>query len=335
VSAALGVGYDLIQQMLLGNMTLQMILGLLIVKSIIWAVSLGSGTSGGVLAPLLLIGGALGGLENLFLPQVFPGFWPLMSMTAVLGAAISCPLTCVIFAIEITRDITAFLPLLITTIVAYGLIVLLMRRSILTEKISRRGLHVSREYEPDPLEVLVVGEVMNTNVVALSDAMSSSDVRELVGSVKRKETAIVTFRRQRQRLYPVLDAKKRLVGVVTRQDLKKLLSKDEDADNNENKLETGNAIDSEKVDKISSILHSDPVVAYPDESLHTAIYRMASCGYTCLPVVDRDYPERLLGLLSLQDLLKISSRKLDEERRRERILKLRLFFLRAKLSKIL
>ncbi len=320
---ALGVGYDLIHQMLLQNMTLQMILGLLIVKSIMWAISLSSGTSGGVLAPLLLIGGALGGLENLFLPHVFPGFWPLMSMTAVLGAAIGCPLTCIIFAIELTRDITVSLPLLITTIVAYSLIVLIMRRSILTEKVSRRGLHVSREYEPDPLEVLLVGEVMNTNVVALNDAMSGSDLRKLLSSVTRKETA-PGFRPQRQqRLYPVLDAKKHLIGVVTKQDLKKLASND-----------GSSALNTERVDKISSVLRSNPVVTYPDESLHTAIDRMASCGYTCLPVVDRDGSGRLLGLLSLQDFVKVSSHKLDEERRRERILKLRLLFSRDKVASV-
>jgi chloride channel protein, CIC family len=329
---ALGVGYDLIHQMLLGNVTLQMILGLLIVKSIMWAVSLSSGTSGGVLAPLLLIGGALGGLENLFLPHVFPGFWPLMSMTSVLGAAIGCPLTCVIFAIELTRDITVSLPLLITTIVAYGLIVLVMRRSILTEKISRRGLHVSREYEPDPLEVLLVREVMNTNVVALNDAMSSRDLRKLLGSVTRKDVAVLAFRHQKQRLYPVLDAKKRLIGVVTSQDLKKLPYEGENAHNDRNNLGQGGAVDTEQVDKISSVLRSDPVVAYQNESLHSAIYRMASCGYTCLPVVDRGCPEQLLGLLSLQDLIKVSSRKLDEERCRERILKLRLLFPRDMLA---
>jgi len=280
---ALGVGYDLIHQMLLGNITLQMILGLLVVKSIIWAVSLSSGTSGGVLAPLLLIGGALGGLENLFLPHIFPGFWPLMSMTAVLGAAIGCPLTSVIFAVELTRDLAVSLPLLATTIVAYGLIVLIMRRSILTEKVSRRGLHVSREYEPDPLEVLLVREVMNTNVVALNDAMSSSDLRKLLSSITTKDGETLAFRGQKQRLYPVLDAKKYLIGVVTSQDLKKLPYKHEYAHNDGNDLGNGSVIDSKRVDEISSILHSDPVVAYSNESLHSAIYRMARCGYTVPP----------------------------------------------------
>jgi len=323
---ALGVGYDLIHQMLLGNITLQMILGLLIVKSIIWAVSLSSGTSGGVLAPLLLIGGALGGLENLFLPHIFPGFWPLMSMTAVLGAAIGCPLTSVIFAVELTRDLAMSLPLLATTIVAYGLIVLIMRRSILTEKVSRRGLHVSREYEPDPLEVLLVREVMNTNVVALNDAMSSSDLRKLLGSITTKDGETLAFRGQKQRLYPVLDAKKYLIGVVTSQDLKRLPSKNNDVHNDGNNLGNGSAVNTEQVDEISSILHSDPVVAYPNESLHSAIYRMARYGYTCLPVVDHGHSGQLLGLLSLHDLVKVSSRKLDEERCRERVLKLRLLF---------
>lgn len=319
---ALGVGYDLIHQMLLGNITVQMILGLLIVKSIIWAISLSSGTSGGVLAPLLLIGGALGGLENFFLPHVFPGFWPLMSMTAVLGAAIGCPLTSVIFALELTRDLSVSLPLLATTIVAYGLVVLVMRRSILTEKVSRRGLHLSREYAPDPLEVFLVRDVMSPNVVTLNNTMFSCDIGKLLGNTMMEDQETPAFPYLKQRLYPVLDAKKSLVGVVTSQDLEKLYAAHEYTHSDSNALSHSSAGDTEHVYEISSILHSHPIVAYPHESLHVAVQRMANCGYTCLPVVDRSHPEQLLGLISLQDLFKVSSRKLDEEHRRERVLKL-------------
>jgi len=316
---ALGVGYDIIHQMLLGHLTMQLILGMLLVKSIIWAVSLSSGTSGGVLAPILLVGGALGGLENMFLPQVFPGFWPLVSMTAALGATIGCPLTIVVFAIELTHNVTAFLPLLLATMVAYGLVALVMRRSILTEKISRRGYHISREYAIDPLEIIFVREAMRTNVVALSATMSGGDLRKLLRETPAEGAEIPLHQRHLQRLFPVLDAGKRLLGVVTRNDLEKLFSKDES-------LNGLNGASGEHMYQLSSVINAQPVVAYPDEPLRSAVYRMAEFGHTRFPVVEREHPDQLLGMLSLENLLKARVRNLDEERRRERVLNLRLLF---------
>src|SRR6185369_1805230 len=114
--------------------------------SSIWAIALGSGTSGGVLAPLLMMGGALGGVEARFLPALGPGFWPLVSMGAILGGSLRSPLTGVLFSLELTHDVNMMLPLLVAVCVAHGLTVLVMRRSILTEKIARRGYHLSREY---------------------------------------------------------------------------------------------------------------------------------------------------------------------------------------------
>src|SRR5919202_104807 len=128
---ALGVGYDVIGDLLGGDMPTRMILGVLIVKSTIWAVSLGSGTSGGVLAPLLMIGGALGGLEARVLPWEGIGFWPLISMGAILGGTMRSPLTGVIFALELTHDMTVMLPLLIACMVGHAYTVLVLRRSIL------------------------------------------------------------------------------------------------------------------------------------------------------------------------------------------------------------
>jgi len=157
---ALGVGYDVIGELLQGDTPMRILLGVLLVKSTIWAVSLGSGTSGGVLAPLLMVGGALGGLEAHFLPDAGPGFWALVSMGSVLGGTMRAPLTAVVFALELTHDITVLLPLLLAVTVSYGFTVLLLRRSILTEKISRRGYHLSCEYAVDPLEIIFAKEVM-------------------------------------------------------------------------------------------------------------------------------------------------------------------------------
>ena len=160
VPQALGVGYNVIEAELDGSIGLNLIVGILVVKTTIWSLSLGSGTSGGVLAPMLMIGGALGGLEAAVFPHVGPGFWPLVGLAGVLGGVMRSPLTGVVFAIELTHRYEALLPLLIGATGAYAVSILVLRRSVLTEKIARRGLHLSREYSVDPLEVLFVAEVM-------------------------------------------------------------------------------------------------------------------------------------------------------------------------------
>src|SRR5581483_5181405 len=173
---ALGVGYDTIGALLKGDVATNVIWGVLLVKSIIWAVSLGSGTSGGVLAPLLMMGGALGGIEAMFLPHEGAGFWPLVSMGAILGGTMRSPFTGVIFALELTHDINMLAPLLLAVTIAHGFTVLVLRRSILTEKVARRGYHLSREYSVDPLEILFVREVMRSNVAALPANVTPSEL---------------------------------------------------------------------------------------------------------------------------------------------------------------
>ncbi len=293
---ALGVGYDTIGALLDGNVPGQVILGILLVKSVIWAVSLGSGTSGGVLAPLLMMGGALGGLETLILPNEGVGFWPLVSMGAILGGTMRSPFTGIIFALELTHDINVLLPLLVASIVAHGFTVLVLRRSILTEKISRRGYHLSREYSIDPLEILFVREVMRTNVVALGADSSREELARMVYA--DRDTTV-------QRLYPVLDSQGNLTGVVTRNDLKKLIDDPPD--------------DANPV-TLASITRIRPVVAYPDEPLRVVVFRMAESGLTRFPVVERGPSRRFVGMVSLSDLLKARIRNLEAERRRERVL---------------
>jgi chloride channel protein, CIC family len=301
---ALGVGYDTIAGMLQGKVTFQLLLGVLLVKSIIWSVSLGSGTSGGVLAPLLMMGGALGGLEAMFLPNEGIGFWPLISMGAILGGTMRSPFTGIIFILELTHDVNTLLPLLIAVVIAHGFTVLVMRRSILTEKVSRRGYHLSREYTVDPLEILFVREVMRTNIVALLDKISLKDLANSLNS--RSDASHI------QRLFPVMDAEKRLVGVITRKSLQKLIQKHSETNGEDFQL--------------SELVNSHPIVAYPDEPLRAVVYRMAETGFTRFPVVERDNPKKLVGIVSLTDLLKARVRNLEEERRRERVLHLRLLF---------
>lgn len=298
---ALGVGYDTIGTLLQGDVSIKIILGVLLVKSIIWSVSLGSGTSGGVLAPLLMVGCALGGIEAMFLPNEGAGFWALISMAAVLGGTIGSPFTAIIFALELTHDFNALIPLVIAVTIAYALIVLLMRRSILTEKISRRGYHLSREYAIDPLELLFVREVMRTDVVALSDSLLPTALPQLVQDELEKQERI-------QHLFPVLNAEQLLVGVVTRHDLQSFIQQE--------------GISSES---IGELIQQQPAVAYPDEPLRYVINRMAASGYSRLPVVESEASPKLLGIISLSALLKARSHNLEEERRRERPLRLRLF----------
>jgi H+/Cl- antiporter ClcA/predicted transcriptional regulator len=290
---ALGVGYDVIGALLQGDVSGRVILGVLVVKSIIWSVSLGSGTSGGVLAPLLMMGGALGGIEAWFLPSEGVGFWPLVSMGAILGGTMRSPLTGVVFSLELTHDVNMLLPLLVAVTIAHAFTVLALRRSILTEKIARRGYHLSREYAVDPLEILFVREVMRTSVVALAaDAPYDTLQRSLHGETSPG----------RQRLYPVIGQGEELIGVVTRDDLKKHVNG-----------RSGSGV------PLSAIVKAKPIVAFPDESLRMIVYRMAETGLTRFPVVARD-ERRLIGMIALTDLLKARNLNLDAERRRERVL---------------
>jgi chloride channel protein, CIC family len=300
---ALGVGYDTIGALLQGDVTTHVILGVLLVKWFIWAVSLGSGTSGGVLAPLLMMGGALGGLEAMFLPNEGAGFWPLISMGAVLGGTMRSPFTSIVFAFELTHDSNVFLPLMIGSVIAHGFTVLTLKRSILTEKVARRGFHLSREYSVDPLEILFVREVMRTNVVALSALSTTAEMQELLRTSTRRS----------QRLLPVVDRSEILVGVLTRADVRERLDLEGDA-----VLQR----------PVGEMVRSVTVVAHPDEPLRIVVYRMAEKSLTRLPVVDRE-TRKFLGLVALDDLLKARGHSLAEERTRETPLKFRFFTPRA------
>ena len=167
----LGVGYDNIAELLRGNAPLGLLLGLLVAKSLMWAFSLSSGTSGGVLAPLLMIGAAIG--ETLARLAHMPGdaqaLWALMAMGAMLSGSLGVPLTAILFSLELTHALPALLPLAVACTASYLVTSLIMPRSILTEKLSRRGYHLSREYGVDPLETVIVAEVMTELPESIED----------------------------------------------------------------------------------------------------------------------------------------------------------------------
>ncbi len=296
---ALGVGYDAIGALLRGEVTRGAIIGILLVKSTIWSVSLGSGTSGGVLAPLLMMGGALGGVESMFLPHLGPGFWPLVSMGAILGGTMRSPFTGVIFVLELTHDLNMIVPLLLAVTIAHAFTVLVLRRSILTEKVARRGFHLSREYSVDPLEILFVRDVMRTNVAAFPAGMT---IEELAGSFDHRRPG------SGQTLYPVIGEDRRLAGIITRQDLERILK------------------NGDRGRTLGDLAAKSPVVALAEEPLRAVAYRMAETGLTRFPVVDPRDSHKLAGMVSLVDLLRARSRSLEEERRRERVLRIRLPF---------
>jgi len=202
---ALGVGYNTIHAELLARLGVGVLLSLLVVKLLICSFSLSSGTSGGILAPLLMMGAAIGGLLGHVLPGAPVGVWALIGMAGELAGVMRSPFNAIAFAFELTHDQGSLLALLVATTVAHLTSVLALKRSILTEKVARRGFHVMREYQVDPLEATFVRELMEPQPVTFAPTQRLTDVYAALpeGSTQR-----------RQRLYPVLDDKGCLCGVL-------------------------------------------------------------------------------------------------------------------------
>ena len=202
---ALGVGYGTIHAELLGRFTVGALLLLLVVKLVIWSGALGGGTSGGILAPIMMMGAAIGGILGHVLPGTTPGVWALLGLAGGIGGVTRSPFTAIVFAFELTHDANSLLALLVAATVGHLVSVLVLKRSILTEKVARRGFHVMREYAVDPLEATMVRDVMDTDIFTVDPDRSVSDLYRSLpeGSAGR-----------RQRLYPVIDRATGLVGVL-------------------------------------------------------------------------------------------------------------------------
>ncbi len=292
---ALGVGYDVIADLLSGHIVRDEAVRLLLVKSAIWLVALASGTSGGVLAPLLILGGTAGWLEG----QLIPGgssCWALIGMAAMMGGTMRSPLTGVMFAVEITGNFDLLLPLLAATGASHAITVLLLKRSILTEKIARRGQHVTREYSVDPFELLRVTDVMVKSVDTLPADMPVDEA-----------VAFFTSDVHRHKSYPVVTGDGRLAGMVARSDVLRWRTEGEHQ--------------AATLDDVVS--DTSAVAAYPDEVLGRVADLMVSSDLGRIPVVDRE-SHRVVGLIARKDLLRIRSVVNAEEQNRSA------FFLREK-----
>jgi H+/Cl- antiporter ClcA len=292
-SRALGVGYDTIHAELLGRIGVGALVLLFVVKLVIWSGALGSGTSGGILAPILIMGAAIGGVMGHVLPGASVGAWALIGMAGALAGVTRSPFTAIIFAFELTHDQNSLLALLVVATVSHLVSVLVLKRSILTEKVARRGFHVMREYSVDPLEATFVREVMDTDVFTVEPTRLLSGLYRALdeGSLER-----------RQRLYPVLATNGDLVGILPWSAV------------------LAARAGSQSVD---AAMIAPAAVAFPDEILRTVADRMAEHGVGVIPVVDRADRTHLLGLVTQFDLLQARQKLLEEERHAERVLTLR------------
>ena len=289
---ALGVGYDVIADLLNGHFSMHAALALLLVKAVIWAIALGSCTSGGVLAPLLMIGAGLGTLLAPVLPGGDVSLWALVCMAATLAGVLGAPLTAIVFALGLTHDANALLPLLLTCGISYGVTIWIMPRSIMTEKIARRGRHIHREYGVDPLERLHVGELMTREPESL-DASLSID-----------EAARTAFGAgQRHRAYPVVDAAHTVLGMVDRQALTRAQTQG---------LQT--------LGQLYGV--NPPLVALPSETGRIVSARFAAHHLERLPVVSDATSRKLIGIISRSDLVKPAEHWRSEEEVRERMIHL-------------
>jgi len=291
---ALGVGYNTIHLELLGRLGVDALVALFLVKMVIWAAGLGGGTSGGILAPILMMGAAIGGVLGHVLPGATVGVFALLGMAGSLGGVTRSPFTAIVFAFELTHDENSLLALLVAATVAHLVSVLTLKRSILTEKVARRGFHVMREYAVDPLEATFVREVMETDVYTVEPTRLLTELYTALpeGSVER-----------RQRLYPVLDGGGALVGVLP--------------------WSAVLAARSSGARRVEEAMIPASAVAHPDEILRGVADRMAALGLGVLPVVDRSDPTHLDGLVTQFDLLEARQKLLEEERHAERVLTLR------------
>jgi CBS domain-containing protein len=298
VPRVLGVGYDTISDILNTKMLLGALLSVMIFKSAALVISLGSGTSGGLLAPMFMASAAMGSAFAMIVDKIWPtanlspGAFALVAMGAVFGAASRAAFTFIIFAFEITRDYNSVLPLMLVTVIADAIAVRYAKNSIMTEKLARRGLHIHQDYEPDVLQQVTVGETMSKDFDVVPANMR---VAELTERITRHDPSVT----KHQGVF-LVDSNEKLVGIITRADIMRALEKD--SSGNMSLLEAGS---------------SNLVVTYPDEVLYDAVARMLRANVGRLPVVSRDDPQQAVGYLGRSGVMAARMRRLEEEFVRE------------------
>lgn len=284
VPRALGVGYDTINAVLANKLAVGALGALLVAKMLAWWVALGSGTSGGTLAPILLISGAFGSLLGALINNIDPGLHlspgavALVAMAATFGAATRATFTAIVFAFELTRDYRSILPIMLATVIADLVAGALIDHGLMTEKLARRGLHVPLDYQPDYLQATRVRAAMVTEVTVLNANDNVADARRSLNGTLHSA-------------YPLVDEHQRCVGIVSRSDL---LGPDATADV-----------------PLSRIASPDVVTVTPDDTLLTALERIINEEVEHLPVLDTD--QHIVGMCTRTDILRARSRHLTAE----------------------
>jgi CBS domain-containing protein len=299
VPRVLGVGYDTISDILNAQLALKVLLIVMIAKAVALVISLGSGTSGGLLAPMFMSSAAMGGAFAMLANHIFPGAglapgaFALVAMGAVFGAASRATFAFIIFAFEITRDYNAVLPLMLVSVIADGVAMLFMpKASIMTEKLARRGLRIHQDYETDVLQQVVVEETMDRDVPTIPAA---TRIGELAERIAKHDPAVS----RHQGLF-IVDPDGKLAGLITRGDVLRAL--DQDPGGVLTVLEAGSR---------------DLIVAFPDELISEASEKMLQNDIGRLPVVERSDPRKLVGYLGRHGVMAARLRRFHEENVRE------------------
>ncbi len=292
---ALGVGYENIAALLQGDMTAGSATRLLLVKAVIWSVALGSGTSGGVLAPLLMMGGVIGALFGGVVSPGDTGVWALVGMASMMGGTMRAPLTSLMFGLELTHDINALLPLAIGCATAHATTVLLLKRSILTEKIARRGHHIVREYVVDPFETMRVSDIMARPAESVP---LSWTVRDVVTFFTASEAP------RRHKSYPVTDAQGRVAGMVSRADALRWM--------------LGEVAPERSL--AEQLAGQELMTGYEDELVGHLADRMSATDTGRVPILERG-SGALVGLVARRDLLRVRASARRHEHEREALIR--------------
>jgi CIC family chloride channel protein len=298
VPRVLGVGYDTISDILNNNLDLKLLIVIAVFKALALVISLGSGTSGGLLAPMFMSSAALGGAFAIVVNMIFPsahlspGAYALVAMAAVFGAASRATFAFIVFAFEITHDYNAILPLMLGCVIADMIALRYLPNSIMTQKLARRGLSVPEYYEAGVLNVVRVGDVMRKDVLPVPPGMT---VGEMAERMARHDPGFNLTDG-----LPIAGSDGRLLGIVTQGDLLRALEKDP-----RGRITLGEAS------------NPKPIVAYSDELVIEALLRMLQGDIGRLPVVSRENPEKMVGYLNRTTILSAWTRQLHEESHRD------------------
>lgn len=298
VPRVLGVGYDTISDILNNNLALKLLILIAVFKTLALVISLGSGTSGGLLAPMFMSSAAMGGVFAMTVNLVFPsahlspGAYALVAMAAVFGSASRATFAFIVFAFEITHDYNAILPLMLASVIADMIALRYLPSSIMTEKLARRGLRVPGEFEVGVMQLVRVGEVMRTDVNSIPPEMTVAELAARMGRGEPKYNLTQGL--------PIVGDGEHLLGVVTQGDLLRAL--EDDSRGAITVLDAGS---------------SKPIVAYADEFVHDAMLRMLENNIGRLPVVTREDPQKMVGYFNRVSVLDAWTRHVEEEGLRE------------------